>query len=59
MPLAEFNIEGPVAFTVKAGGKTESWKQGEQIAIRAPETGVAENCSCVQLSVKSTEPSWA
>jgi Zn-dependent M28 family amino/carboxypeptidase len=40
VPLAEFNIEGPVAFTVKAGGKTENWKQGEQIAIRAPETGV-------------------
>ena len=40
VPLAEFNIEGPVAFTVKAGGRTESWKQGEQIAIRAPQTGV-------------------
>ena len=40
VPLAEFNIEGPVSVSVKAGGKTESWKQGEQIAIRAPETGV-------------------
>ncbi|HEX4095596.1 MAG TPA: hypothetical protein VHX64_02650, partial [Caulobacteraceae bacterium] len=40
VPLAEFDIKGPVAFTVKAGGKTEAWKQGDQIAIRAPETGV-------------------
>src|ERR1700743_2029287 len=24
VPLAEFNIEGPVSFTVKEGGKTES-----------------------------------
>ncbi|MGZ6014349.1 MAG: M28 family metallopeptidase [Phenylobacterium sp.] len=40
VPLAEFDIEGPVAFTVTAAGKTESWKQGEQIAIRAPQTGV-------------------
>ncbi|MBS0363816.1 MAG: peptidase M20, partial [Proteobacteria bacterium] len=40
VPLAEFDIAGPVSFTVKAAGQTESWKQGEQIAIRAPETGV-------------------
>src|ERR1700744_6735658 len=40
VPLAEFNIKGPVAFTVKAGGANESWKQGVEIAIRAPETGV-------------------
>ncbi|MBS0333737.1 MAG: peptidase M20, partial [Proteobacteria bacterium] len=40
VPLAEFNIEGPIAISVKAGGATETWKQGEQIAIRAPETGV-------------------
>ncbi|THD51400.1 MAG: peptidase M20, partial [Phenylobacterium sp.] len=40
VPLAEFNIKGPLAFTVKAGGATQSWKQGAEIAIRAPETGV-------------------
>ncbi|HEX5264604.1 MAG TPA: peptidase M20, partial [Phenylobacterium sp.] len=40
VPLAEFDIEGPVSFTVNAGGQTENWKQGEQVAIRAPETGV-------------------
>src|SRR5471032_2258981 len=33
VPLAEFNIEGPVSFTVKEGGKSESWKQGVEIAI--------------------------
>lgn len=40
VPLAEFNIKGPVAFTVKAGGASQSWKQGVEIAIRAPQTGV-------------------
>jgi len=39
VPLAEFEIKGPVAFTAKAGGKAMSWKQGEEIAIRAPQTG--------------------
>jgi Zn-dependent M28 family amino/carboxypeptidase len=39
VPLAEFDIEGPVAFTAKAGGKTMAWKQGQEIAIRAPQTG--------------------
>jgi Zn-dependent M28 family amino/carboxypeptidase len=40
VPLAEFNIKGPVAFSVKAGGATQSWKQGVEIAVRAPQTGV-------------------
>ncbi len=40
VPLAEFNIKGPLAFTVKAGGQTMAWKQGQEIAIRAPQTGV-------------------
>ncbi|HEX3366464.1 M28 family metallopeptidase [Phenylobacterium sp.] len=40
VPLAEFNIKGPVAFTVKTGGASQSWKQGVEIAIRAPQTGV-------------------
>jgi Zn-dependent M28 family amino/carboxypeptidase len=39
VPLAEFEIKGPVSFTVKAGGQTQSWTQGQQIAIRAPQTG--------------------
>src|ERR1700759_4220660 len=39
VPLAEFQIKGPVAFTAKAGGKAMAWKQGEEVAIRAPQTG--------------------
>ena len=40
VPLAQFDIKGPLTFTAKAGGKTLSWKQGDEIAIRAPQTGV-------------------
>ena len=42
VPLAQFDIKGPVAFTVKEGGKTEAWKQGVEVAIRAPQTGAAK-----------------
>jgi hypothetical protein len=41
VPLARFDIKGPVAVSVKAAGATQVWKQGEEIAIRAPQTGVA------------------
>jgi Zn-dependent M28 family amino/carboxypeptidase len=41
VPLAQFDIKGPVTFTVKEGGRTEAWKQGVEVAIRAPQTGVA------------------
>ena len=41
VPLAQFDITGPVSFTAKAGGKTMSWNQGVEVAIRAPQTGVA------------------
>ncbi len=64
VPLAEFNIEGPVAFSVTAGGKTQSWKQGEEIAIRAPETGVnhidLKNVPVVFVGygVKAPERNW-
>src|SRR3569833_552472 len=40
VPLAEFDIKGPVAVGVKAGGDTLTWRQGEQVAIRAAQTGV-------------------
>jgi hypothetical protein len=40
VPLARFDTEGPVAVSVTAAGKTEAWAQGEQIAIRAAQTGV-------------------
>src|SRR5580765_1750658 len=39
VPLAQFDIRGPVATTVKAGGQTLTWKQGEEVAIRAAQTG--------------------
>src|SRR5712671_4376222 len=39
VPLAQFDIKSPVATTVKAGGQTIAWKQGEEIAIRAAQTG--------------------
>jgi Zn-dependent M28 family amino/carboxypeptidase len=64
VPLAEFDIKGPVAFNVQAGGKTESWKQGDQIAIRAPETGVdhidLKNVPVVFVGygVKAPERNW-
>ena len=41
VPLARFDTEGPVAVSVTAGGKTQAWAQGEQIAIRAAQTGVS------------------
>src|SRR5438477_9000031 len=28
VPLAQFDIKGPLTFSVKAGGKTQAWKQG-------------------------------
>jgi Zn-dependent M28 family amino/carboxypeptidase len=40
VPLARFATKGPVAVSVNAAGKTETWAQGEQIAIRAAQTGV-------------------
>ena len=40
VPLAEFDITGPVAVSVKAGGETLNWKQGQEVAIRAAQTGV-------------------
>ena len=39
VPLARFEIDGPVKTTVKAGGETLTLDQGEDIAIRAAATG--------------------
>ena len=39
VPLAEFDIKGDPKTTVKAGGATLDLKQGQEIAIRAAETG--------------------
>ncbi len=40
VPLVRFATKGPVNVSVNVGGKTETWTQGEQIAIRAAQTGV-------------------
>ncbi|WP_309093225.1 M28 family metallopeptidase, partial [Phenylobacterium sp.] len=40
VPLARFATKGPVKVSVNVAGKTEEWTQGEQIAIRAAQTGV-------------------
>jgi Zn-dependent M28 family amino/carboxypeptidase len=40
VPLARFATKGPVNVSVTAAGETQAWTQGEQIAIRAAQTGV-------------------
>jgi Zn-dependent M28 family amino/carboxypeptidase len=40
VPLAQFDNKGPVNVSVAVNGKVQAWAQGEQIAIRAPQTGV-------------------
>ena len=39
VPLAKFEITGPIAISAKAGGQVQAWSQGEQVALRAAETG--------------------
>jgi Zn-dependent M28 family amino/carboxypeptidase len=64
VPLAEFDIKGPVTFTVKAGGQTLNWKQGVEVAIRAPQTGVTRidvkdaPIVFVGYGVKAPERNW-
>ncbi len=41
VPLAQFDNAGPVNVSVTVNGKVQPWAQGEQIAIRAPQTGAA------------------
>ncbi|MET3527046.1 M28 family metallopeptidase [Phenylobacterium koreense] len=40
VPLARFENKGPLAISATFGGKTESWSQGEEVALRAAQTGV-------------------
>ena len=40
VPLARFNIEGPIALTVTAGKKQRSLTQGKEIAVRAAATNI-------------------
>ena len=39
VPLARFATQGPVSVGVNVDGQAQSWTQGEQIAIRAAQTG--------------------
>ena len=39
VPLGRFEITGPVKVTVDAGGKTKTYTQGNEIAVRAAMTG--------------------
>ncbi|MFN9925699.1 MAG: M28 family metallopeptidase, partial [Phenylobacterium sp.] len=39
VPLARFTTDGPVAVSVRMADKIHDWTQGEQIAIRAAQTG--------------------
>jgi Zn-dependent M28 family amino/carboxypeptidase len=40
VPLARFATKGPIAVSVRAGGQTQTLAQGEEIAIRAAQTGI-------------------
>ncbi|MBI1200278.1 MAG: M28 family peptidase [Phenylobacterium sp.] len=40
VPLARFVTKGPVNVSVTENGETKTWTQGDQIAIRAAQTGV-------------------
>jgi Zn-dependent M28 family amino/carboxypeptidase len=39
VPLEEFETEGPVRVSVKTGADTLTWSQGEEVALRAAQTG--------------------
>jgi Zn-dependent M28 family amino/carboxypeptidase len=64
VPLAKFEITGPIQVGVKAGGQAETWTQGDQLAIRAAQTGV-DHVSIkdapvvfVGYGVKAPERNW-
>jgi Zn-dependent M28 family amino/carboxypeptidase len=40
VPLAQFNIEGPVTLSVTAGGKSRTLSQGKDLAVRAAATNI-------------------
>ena len=46
VPLARFQTKGPVTVSVSTGGTRQAWSQGQEIAIRAAQTGITH------LSVK-------
>lgn len=64
VPLARFATKGPVKVSVTAGGATQQWTQGEQVAIRAAQTGadrlVLKDVPVVfaGYGVKAPEKNW-
>ncbi len=64
VPLARFVTTGPVKVSVTENGRTTTWTQGEQIAIRAAQTGVdhltVKNAPVVFVGygVKAPERNW-
>ncbi|MET0273951.1 MAG: M28 family metallopeptidase [Phenylobacterium sp.] len=64
VPLARFTTDGPVKVSVTGGGETKAWTQGEEIAIRAAQTGAArvimKNTPIVfaGYGVKAPERNW-
>jgi hypothetical protein len=64
VPLARFQTDGPIKISVTAGGVAQAWTQGEQIAVRAAETG-ADHVTIkdapvvfVGYGVKAPERNW-
>ena len=64
VPLARFEIKGPVAISVQASGRSQTWTQGEQIAVRATQTGIdhlsfkGAPLVFVGYGVKAPERNW-
>jgi Zn-dependent M28 family amino/carboxypeptidase len=64
VPLARFSTQGPVKVSVTAGGDTQTWTQGDQIAIRAAQTGISHlsvkdaPVVFVGYGVKAPERNW-
>ncbi|WP_091736358.1 M28 family metallopeptidase [Phenylobacterium immobile] len=64
VPLARFEIKGPVAVSAKVGPETLTWAQGDQVALRAPQTNIdhltVKDAPLVFLGygVKAPERSW-
>ena len=64
VPLARFTTKGPVKVGVKLNGTAKAWTQGQEIAIRAAQTGVSHLAVAdapvvfVGYGVKAPERNW-
>ena len=64
VPLAQFDNKDPIKVSVTVGGQVQTWAQGDQIAIRAPQTG-ADHVTVkdapvvfIGYGVKAPERNW-